>query len=386
MPWNVGIIGAGTIAAAYLRAIRTFTALEAVAIADLDLDRARARADAFGVPRACSVDELLRDPQVDVVLNLTVPAAHAEVSGAALAAGKHVYSEKPLATRRADGEALVAAAAERSLRLGCAPDTVLGPGLRTARAALDAGEIGRPLAATAMMASRGPDAWHPDPGFFYQPGAGPLFDFGPYYLSALVQLLGPVAAVAADAVVGLPERVVGSGPKVGTRLRPTAPTHVAALLAFEAGPRATLLTRLKEAPFPFVSTLHLTTLVGERSWDEVAEKKQEARLIRFQQIKRLLDLVRSYIIEKKEPLIVAGDFNAMEDEDCIKHLLGTVPGFLRLIPENDGPTHPDVERAVDHIFFYPRERLVSYTCRIDTSDLSRRASDHLPVAADLEIK
>ena len=251
MPWNVGIIGAGTIAAAYLRAIRTFTALEAVAIADLDLDRARARADAFGVPRACSVDELLRDPQVDVVLNLTVPAAHAEVSGAALAAGKHVYSEKPLATRRADGEALVAAAAERSLRLGCAPDTVLGPGLRTARAALDAGEIGRPLAATAMMASRGPDAWHPDPGFFYQPGAGPLFDFGPYYLSALVQLLGPVAAVAADAVVGLPERVVGSGPKVGTRLRPTTPTHVAALLAFEAGPRATLLTS-----FDVVATEH----------------------------------------------------------------------------------------------------------------------------------
>jgi endonuclease/exonuclease/phosphatase family metal-dependent hydrolase len=161
-------------------------------------------------------------------------------------------------------------------------------------------------------------------------------------------------------------------------------------LAYEGNrdtdPRATLLTRLKEAPFPFVSTLHLTTLVGERSRDEVAEKKEEARLIRFQQIKRLLDLVRSYIVEKKEPLIVAGDFNAMEDEDCIKHLLGTVPGFLRLVPENDGPTHPDVERAVDHIFFYPRERLVSYTCRIDTSDLSRRASDHLPVAADLEIK
>lgn len=161
-------------------------------------------------------------------------------------------------------------------------------------------------------------------------------------------------------------------------------------LAYEGNrdtdPRAALLTRLKEAPFPFVSTLHLTTLVGERLPDEVPQKKEEAHLVRFQQICRLLDLVRANIIEKNEPLIVAGDFNAMEDEYSINHLLESAPGFMRLVPENDGPTHPDVERAVDHIFFFPRERLVSYTCRIETSDLSRRASDHLPVVADLEFK
>jgi endonuclease/exonuclease/phosphatase family metal-dependent hydrolase len=161
-------------------------------------------------------------------------------------------------------------------------------------------------------------------------------------------------------------------------------------LAYEGNrdtdPRAALLTRLKEAPFPFVSTLHLTTLVGERSSNEVAEKKEEAHLMRFQQVSQFLDLVRANIIEKNEPLILAGDFNAMEDEYSINHLLESAPGLMRLVPENDGPTHPDVERAVDHIFFYPRQRLVSYTCRIDTSDLSRRASDHLPVVADLEIK
>jgi endonuclease/exonuclease/phosphatase family metal-dependent hydrolase len=161
-------------------------------------------------------------------------------------------------------------------------------------------------------------------------------------------------------------------------------------LAYEGNrdtdPRAALLTRLKAAPFPFVSTVHLTTLVGERQPDAVADKKEEAHLVRFQQVSRLLDLVRVNILEKNEPLIVAGDFNAMEDEDCINHLLASAPGLIRLVPENDEPTHPDVERAVDHIFFYPHQRLVSYTCRIDTSDLSRRASDHLPVVADLEIR
>lgn len=242
MSWRVGVIGAGTIAAAYLKATREFAALDPVAIADLDPARARARAEAFGVRAVLSPDALLADPDVDVVLNLTVPAAHAGVSHAALAAGKHVYSEKPLAVRREDGLALVREAEQRDLRIGCAPDTVLGPGIRTARAALDDGAIGRPLAATAVMASRGPDAWHPDPSFFYEPGAGPLFDFGPYYLSALVHLLGPVTSVAADAGIGLPERIVGSGPRAGTVLTPRTPTHVSALLRFAAGARATLTT------------------------------------------------------------------------------------------------------------------------------------------------
>lgn len=161
-------------------------------------------------------------------------------------------------------------------------------------------------------------------------------------------------------------------------------------LAYEGNrdtdPRAALLTRLKEAPFPYVSTLHLTTLVGERLPDENPHKKEEARRMRFQQVSRLLDLVRANILEKNEPLVIAGDFNAMDDEDCITHLLASAPGFVRLVPDNDGPTHPDVARAVDHIFFCPRQRLVSYACHIETSDLSRRASDHLSVVADLEIK
>lgn len=161
-------------------------------------------------------------------------------------------------------------------------------------------------------------------------------------------------------------------------------------LAYEGNrdtdPRYVLLTRLKEAPFPFVSTLHLTTLVGERPPNANPQRVKVAQHLRFEQVSRFLDLVGTYILANNETLILAGDFNAMEDERCIRHLLDSAPGFIRLRPENDGPTHPALPNAVDHIFFYPQDRLVDYVCRIEGGDLSRRASDHLPVVADLQIK
>lgn len=153
----------------------------------------------------------------------------------------------------------------------------------------------------------------------------------------------------------------------------------------DTDPRYVLLTRLKEAPFPFVSTLHLTTLVGERAPNANPQKVKEAEHMRFEQVSRFLDLVRTHILEKNELLIVAGDFNAMEDERALRYLMDAAPGFIRLEPENDGPTHPAHPKAVDHIFFYPEERLMDYACRIETGDLSQRASDHLPVVADLRI-
>ena len=174
--------------------------------------------------------------------------------------------------------------------------------------------------------------------------------------------------------------------------RPGLPRNIPVFrpLAYEGNrdtdPRYVLLTRLKEPPFPFISTLHLTTLVGERPPNGNPEKVQKAQSMRFEQVSRFLDLVRTFILEKNETLIVAGDFNAAPDERCLTHLLDTAPGFVRLRPENDGPTHPALEKAVDHIYFYPQERLAGYVCRIDAGDLSRRASDHLPVVADLQIK
>ncbi|CAM3526216.1 Gfo/Idh/MocA family protein [Deinococcus frigens] len=240
MTHSIGIIGTGNISSAYLKIARELGVFRVAAITDLDPARAQAQASAYGC-RAVGLDELLADPQIVAVVNLTPPAAHAATSLAALNAGKHVYSEKPLATTRQDGLAILAAARERGLRVGCAPDTFLGAGLQTAREVLDAGRIGRPVAATAFMLSNGPEGWHPDPEFFYQPGAGPLFDMGPYYLTALVGLLGGVVRVGGSAARAHTERVIGSGARQGQSVPVQTPTHVTAQLSFdgsEAGPGA----------------------------------------------------------------------------------------------------------------------------------------------------
>ena len=193
------------------------------------------------MPSVLTPDELLAHPGIDVVVNLTVPRAHAPVTRSALEAGKHAYSEKPLALDTTDGSTLVALAAERGLRLGCAPDTFLGGGLQTCRALIDAGAIGTPLAANAFFLGAGPESWHPDPRMFYQRGAGPMFDMGPYYVTALVALLGPVRRVTGSARISRSRRLIGSQPLAGTWMDVEVPTHVAGVLEHEAGPVATLV-------------------------------------------------------------------------------------------------------------------------------------------------
>ena len=238
---RVGVIGCGNISGIYLTNCRRLAGLELVACADLDMLRARAKAAEHGI-RAATVDNLLADPGIDLVINLTIPAVHAEVNLAALAAGKHVYTEKPLATRRADGAATLALAREKGLRVGSAPDTFLGGGLQTCRRLIDDGAIGAPVAAVAFMTGHGPESWHPDPEFFYKPGAGPMFDMGPYYLTALVSLLGPIVRVTGSARISFPERTIGSGPKQGQQIVVETPTHIAGVLDFEGGVVATIIT------------------------------------------------------------------------------------------------------------------------------------------------
>ncbi|HEX7005346.1 MAG TPA: Gfo/Idh/MocA family oxidoreductase [Trueperaceae bacterium] len=240
-PLRVGIIGCGNISATYLKVARQFERLRVVAVSDLDPERARARAEEFGV-RAQPVESLLLDDEIEAVINLTVPNVHAQVSKLILEAGKHVYSEKPLATRREDGSELLELAHSRDLRIGCAPDTFLGAGLQTVRKLIDEGAIGRPVAATAFMMSSGVEMWHPDPGFFYRPGAGPLFDMGPYYLTALISFLGPIAAVSGQAATSFPERLITSKPLAGQTLRVETPTHITGLCDFHSGAVATLMT------------------------------------------------------------------------------------------------------------------------------------------------
>jgi predicted dehydrogenase len=238
---RVGVIGCGNISGIYLTNCRELPGLELVACADLDIARAQAKAVEHGI-RAATVDELLANPDIDLVINLTIPAVHAEVNQAVLAAGKHVYTEKPLATRRADGAATLALAREAGLRVGSAPDTFLGGGLQTCRKLIDDGAIGEPVAAVTFMTGHGPEGWHPDPDFFYKPGAGPMFDMGPYYLTALVSLLGPITRVTGSARSSFPMRTIGSGPKQGQKISVETPTHVAGVLDFAGGAVATIIT------------------------------------------------------------------------------------------------------------------------------------------------
>ena len=240
-PVKVGLIGCGNISEIYLKNDARFDPFQIVAVSDLMQERAQQRADAFGLT-AMTVEDLLASPDIEVVLNLTVPMAHATVDEQAMVAGKSVYSEKPLAVDLADGQKLVELATAQGVRLGCAPDTFLGAGLQTCRRAIDDGLIGEPVAATAFFQSHGPEKWHPNPEFFYLHGGGPMLDMAPYYLTALISLLGPVRRVTGSARASFTERVLGSPGREGERIPVETPTHFASVLDFAAGPIATLVT------------------------------------------------------------------------------------------------------------------------------------------------
>lgn len=239
---KVGVIGTGAISGAYFDNGANLPIIEFAAVADLDRPKAEAQAEKYGIPRVLSVDELLADPEIEVVLNLTVPQAHVPVARAAIQAGKHVYSEKPFGLDPAEGQALLDEAAAAGLQLGCAPDTFMGTGQQTARATLEAGTIGQPVAFTAFMMGRGPEPWHPNPMFYYAPGGGPMFDMGPYYLTALLNLLGPVRRYVGAASIAITDRTVGSGPFEGQKINVTTPDHVCGLLEFECGVVGTIIT------------------------------------------------------------------------------------------------------------------------------------------------
>ena len=234
-PIGVGLIGAGTISKQYLENLITFPDIVVHSIGDVYEPVAEERASQFGIETWGGVAATLEHPDVEIVINLTIPAAHVEVALAAVAAGKHVWSEKPFSLHRASGLTLLAAAEKAGVRLGSAPDTFLGAGLQTARRMIERGDIGVPLTALTLMQSPGPESWHPNPAFLFQEGAGPLFDIGPYYLTTLMQTFGSVRRVAALGSKSRDTRVIGSGPKAGERFDVTVPSHVSALAEFEGG-------------------------------------------------------------------------------------------------------------------------------------------------------
>lgn len=241
-PVKIGFIGCGNISSQYLEKAKQFPILDVAALADLNVSRAQAQADKFGVPKACGVDELLADESVEIVVNLTIPAVHAQVSLRAIAAGKHVYTEKPLAVNTDEGRSVIDAAKAKGVRVANAPDTFMGTSHQTCRALIESGAIGKPVVATAFMMGSGHESWHPDPAFYYQPGGGPMFDMGPYYLTALINMLGPITRVSGEAGIQINPRTITSEPKNGEQIDVQTPDHVAGSLRFADGCLGTIVT------------------------------------------------------------------------------------------------------------------------------------------------
>jgi predicted dehydrogenase len=247
-PVGVGVIGAGNISDTYLENLTKFADTDVLVVGDIVVEAAQEKAAKYEVAAAGDVGTVLDHPGVELVVNLTIPAAHAEVASKAIRAGKHVWNEKPLALDRFSGRTLLEEAEAAGLRVGCAPDTFLGPGLQTACRLVEQGMIGTPLTALALLQLPGPESWHPNPAFLYAVGAGPLFDLGPYYLTSLVQVFGAASSVAALGSKARERRVIGSGPKAGEEFDVMVPSHVSALLQFESGQSA-------QAMFSFDSAL-----------------------------------------------------------------------------------------------------------------------------------
>lgn len=237
---KVGIVGCGNISGAYFNASKTFSKLEVVACADINAEAAAAKAAEYKI-KALTVDQLLADREIGLIINLTIPKAHADITLRALNAGKHVHSEKPFAVTRDEGKQILTTAKTRGLRVGCAPDTFLGGAHQTCRKLLDDGWIGRPVAGTAFMLAHGPERWHPNPAFFYQKGGGPMMDMGPYYITALINLLGPVKRVSAITKASFPERIAECKEHFLEKLPVEVPTHYSGTLEFHNGAVVTVV-------------------------------------------------------------------------------------------------------------------------------------------------
>lgn len=240
---KIGIVGCGNISGIYFENLsKTFTNTEVYACSDLIEEKAKEAAEKYNIPHILSTKQLLECEDIQIVVNLTIPKNHFEICKQALLSGKHVYVEKPLSLTLEQGAELVSLAKSKKLMLGCAPDTFLGGGLQTCRKLIDDGFIGNPVAATAFMTCHGHESWHPDPEFYYEVGGGPMFDMGPYYLTALVSLLGPAKTVCGMTKTSFPERTITSSKKFGKSIKVEVPTHVAGTIEFEAGAIATMIT------------------------------------------------------------------------------------------------------------------------------------------------
>jgi predicted dehydrogenase len=241
-PVKVGLVGCGFISEIYLQNSKIFNSFEIEAVADLIPERSEKRAKEFNISKICATEEIMNDPEIELVLNLTTPDAHYSVAKQAIESGKSVYNEKPLAIELHEGKELVDLAKKFDVLLGGAPDTFLGGGIQTCRKLIDDGWIGKPIAVNSFLTNHGHESWHPDPEFYYKKGGGPMFDMGPYYLTALVNLIGPINQVKASTRITFGERTITSEPKFGEKIKVEVPTHVVGIMDFQNNATGTILT------------------------------------------------------------------------------------------------------------------------------------------------
>ena len=240
---KIGVVGCGNISGIYFDNLtKVFANTEVYACADLMEERAKQAAEKYGIPHVMTTDDLLDCKEIEIVLNLTTPQGHFDLCKAALEKGKHVYVEKPLSLMMEQGNELVELAKKKNLMLGCAPDTFMGAGIQTARKLIDDDFIGEPIGGTAFMVCHGHESWHPDPEFYYKKGGGPMFDMGPYYLTALVNLIGPAKTVAGMTSMSFAQRKITSEPKRGTLVDVEVPTHVSGNIQFKNGAVVSVIT------------------------------------------------------------------------------------------------------------------------------------------------
>jgi predicted dehydrogenase len=251
---RVGVIGCGVISGIYFQNLTQFDAVEVVSCADLNPAASQAVVEKYPSIKAVSTEEMLADSSIDIVLNLTQPQFHFEVMKAGIAAGKHVYGEKPLSVSFDDSVEMLRLADKAGVRVGCAPDTFLGAGIQTCRELIDQGAIGQPIGATAFFTTPGHERWHPAPEFYYKVGGGPMLDMGPYYMTALVNLMGPAKSVSGSARITYPQRTITSDPKNGTKIDVEIPTHISGTVDFANGAVATVMTSFDVwgARLPFI--------------------------------------------------------------------------------------------------------------------------------------
>jgi predicted dehydrogenase len=307
---KIGIIGCGVISNTYLANIKAFFPwLEIAACADMYVDKAREIAEKYSIPKACTVDELLKDESIEIVVNLTIPAAHAEVNRKALMAGKHVYCEKPLALSLEDAYSTVELAKSKNLMLGCAPETFLGAALQTCRRLIDEGWIGKPISATANMISHGTETWHVSPEFFYKKGSGPMLDMGPYYVTALVSLLGPIKKTACFATIGSKKRTIYSNPLKGKEIEVEVPTTYSGIMQFESGVQANINMTFDV----WLSNLPKLEIFGTEGTLFVPDPNMSAGKIKIFRKEKVLDHLNSKNYSEENAKTYSTDFDSLQE-------------------------------------------------------------------------